>query len=341
PARVRDLEIDYTALSLVAPEKMKFRYQLEGYDRDWQDAGNRRQAFYTNLPPRNYRFRVRASNNSGMWNEAGAFLDFSIAPAYYQTGWFRASVAAAILIMLAAAYQLRLRYLKQQFHIRMEERVNERTRIARDFHDTLLQSFQGVLLKFQAVRYLLQDRPAEAGTKLDAAIEEARQAIIEGRDAVEGLRSSTVIANDLAQAIGQLGEQLIADQKGQPGPEFRVEVQGKSRDLLPLVRDEVYRIAGEAVRNAFRHSRAGRIEVEIRYDQRELLLRVRDNEKGIDAKILEAGGRAGHHGLPGMQERAKLSGGKLTVWSELDSGTEIELTIPGSLAYAKAAAAEG
>jgi signal transduction histidine kinase/ligand-binding sensor domain-containing protein len=335
PARVRDLEIDYTALSLVAPEKMKFRYQLEGYDRDWQDAGNRRQAFYTNLPPRNYRFRVRASNNSGVWNDAGAFLDFAIAPAYYQTGWFQALCVAAVIVLLAACYQLRLQYLKRQFDMRMEERVGERTRIARDFHDTLLQSFQGVLLKLQAVGYLFPDRADEAPKTLAGVIEEARQAIIEGRDAVQGLRSSTVIANDLAKAIGQLGEQLIADQKGQPCPECRVEVQGKSRDLLPLVRDEVYRIAGEAVRNAFRHSRAGRIEVEIRYDQRELLLRVRDNGKGIDAKTLEAGGRAGHHGLPGMQERAKLAGGKLAVWSEPDSGTEIELTIPGSLAYAK------
>jgi signal transduction histidine kinase/ligand-binding sensor domain-containing protein len=335
PPLIRDVQIDYTALSLVAPEKMRFRYKLEGRDRDWIDAGNRRQAFYSDLPPRNYRFRVAASNNSGVWNEAGAFLNFGVAPAYYQTRWFQASCVAAALLLFAGLYQLRLQYLTRQFHVRMEERVNERTRIARDLHDTLLQSFQAVLLKLQALGYLLPDRPAEAGTTLERVIEEARHAVTEGRDAVEGLRSSTVIANDLAQAMGRLGEELTADRNGQPCPTFGVEVLGKSRDLLPLVRDEVYRIGGEAVRNAFRHSHAGRIEVEIRYDQRELRLRVRDNGKGIDARILEAGSRAGHHGLPGMQERAKLAGGKLTVWSEPEAGTEIELTVPGSLAYAK------
>ena len=123
PARVRDLEIDYTALSLVAPEKVLFRYKLEGWDSDWQDAGTRRQAFYGNLPPRNYRFRVRASNNSGVWNEAGAFLDFSVAPAYYQTTWFRLSCGAAFLALLGGIYQLRLHQVARQFNIRLEERT--------------------------------------------------------------------------------------------------------------------------------------------------------------------------------------------------------------------------
>jgi signal transduction histidine kinase len=143
PPRVRDLQIDYTALSLVAAEKVLFRYKLEGWDRDWQDVGTRRQAFYGNLPPRNYTFRVMACNNSGVWNEAGTFLNFSVAPAYYQTWWFRSLCAAAFLALLAAGYQLRLQQVAHQFNIRMEERVNERTRIARDLHDTLLQSFQG------------------------------------------------------------------------------------------------------------------------------------------------------------------------------------------------------
>ena len=159
PPLTRDLEIDYTALSFVAPEKERFRYKLEGWDRDWQDVGNRRQAFYNNLPPRNFRFRVIASNNSGVWNEAGTFLDFSVAPAYYQTTWFRLSVVAAFLALLGALYQLRLRQVARQFNIRLEERVSERTRIARELHDTLLQSFQGVLLRFHTVTYLLPDRP--------------------------------------------------------------------------------------------------------------------------------------------------------------------------------------
>ena len=175
--------------------------------------------------------------------------------------------------------------------------------------------------------------------KARGAIEQAAQAITEGRDAVQGLRSSTVDTNDLAVAIGTLGEELAADQTDQNSPDFRVEVEGTTAESAPILRDEVYRIAGEALRNAFRHAQARRIEVEIRYDERQLRLRVRDDGKGIDPKVLDEGGRAGHYGLPGMHERAKMVGGKLAVWSELDSGTEVELTIPASLAYATSLAA--
>jgi signal transduction histidine kinase/ligand-binding sensor domain-containing protein len=335
PSLVRDLVIDYTALSIVAPEKTHFRYKLEGRESDWQDVGVRRQAFYNNLPPGHYRFRVSACNNNGVWNEAGAFLDFSVAPAYYQTTWFRLSCVAAFLALLAGLYQLRLRQVARQFNIRMEERVNERTRIARDFHDTLLQSFQGVLLKFHAVTYLFPDRPDEARKTLESVIEQARQAITEGRRAVQGLRSSTVVTNDLARTINALGEELAADQTGQDSLDFLVTVEGATRNLVPLVRDEVYRIAGEALRNAFRHSQARRIEVEIRYDKRQLRLRVRDDGKGIDPKVFAEGGRDGHYGLAGMRERAKLVGGELAVRSKLDSGTEAELAIPASMAYSK------
>jgi signal transduction histidine kinase/ligand-binding sensor domain-containing protein len=338
PPLVRDLEIDYTALSLVAPEKIRFRYKLENWDHDWQDAGNRRQAFYGNLSPGNYRFRVIACNNSGVWNEAGAFLDFSVAPAYYQTLWFRMSCVFAFLALLAGLYRLRVRQLAGQFNLRLEERVNERTRIARDLHDTLLQSFQGLMLKFRVLAFLLPDRPAEAGKILEEVIEQARAAITEGRDAVHGLRSSMVATNDLAQAISTLGEQLNADQAGRHSPDFRVHVEGESREIVPLLRDDVYRIAGEALRNAFRHAHPRQVEVEIRYDQRQFRLRVRDDGKGIDPSVLAGDGQPGHYGLHGMHERAKLIGAKLEVWSELNSGTEIELTIPASLAYAESPA---
>jgi signal transduction histidine kinase len=223
---------------------------------------------------------------------------------------------------------------RRMLELRLEERVSERTRIARELHDTLLQSFQAVLLKFHTVTYLLSDRP-EAQKTLEGVIEQAREAIVEGRDALQGLRSSTVVPNDLARAIGTLGEGLAADQAGRNSSDFRVQVEGTPRSLAPLVWGEVYRIASEALRNAFRHAHATRIEVDIRYHQRQLRLRVRDDGKGIDPKVIEAGGRAGHHGLPGMQERANMVGGKLAVWSELNSGTEIEMTIPASLAYAK------
>jgi len=183
-------------------------------------------------------------------------------------------------------------------------------------------------LKFHAVTYMLPDRP-EARTKLEGVIEQARAAISEGRDAVQGLRSSTLVNNELGPAISTFVQGLGGD------PACRVQVEGASRELAPLVRDEIYRIAIEALRNAFRHSQAKHIEVEIHYARQQLQLRIRDDGKGIDQKILSEGGRPGHHGLPGMQERAKLAGGKLSVWSKPGSGTEIELTIPASIAYAK------
>jgi signal transduction histidine kinase/ligand-binding sensor domain-containing protein len=326
PSRVRDLEIDYTALSLVAPEKNRFRVKLEGWDRDWQDAGNRRQAFYGNLSPRSYRFRVMASNNSGVWNEAGASFDFSVDPAYYQTAWFRASIAAAILALLWGLYRYRLHQIAREFNVRMEERVGERTRIARDLHDTLLQSFQGLMLHLQVVDDLLPQ--GRAKVELEKTLDRADQAIAEGRTAVYDLRSSTTTTNDLAQAVREVGNELAA-----PGAAtFRLVVEGPVRDLHPIIRDEVYRIAREALRNAFSHARAHHIEAELIYADRLFRLRIRDDGQGIAPAILEEG-RPGHYGLPGMRERAQQIGAKLTIWSGGGSGTEIELRLEGSIAY--------
>ena len=336
PPLVHDLEINYTALSLVAPEKVLFRYKLDGVDHDWQDAGNRRQAFYTDLSPRKYTFRVMACNNSGVWNEAGTSLNFVVIPAYYQTLWFRSLCVLVFLALVAGMYRLRVRQLAGQFSMRLDERVHERTRIARELHDTLLQSFHGLLMNFQTAWRLLPQRPAEAKESLGRAIEQAEEAIIEGRGAVEGLRASTVQSNDLALAIRTLGEELATDSTHSPSPTFRVMAEGVPRDLHPVLRDEVYRIAAEALRNAFRHAQARQIEVEIRYDNQQFRLQVRDDGRGFDPRVFAAQGREGHYGLPGMHERAKIAGGKLTVWSEVGAGTEVELQIPASTAYAKA-----
>src|SRR5262249_16401195 len=224
---------------------------------------------------------------------------------------------------------------KRMEELRLEERVNERTRIARELHDTLLQSFQGLLLRFQSASKILPSRPVEAKQRLDSALDQAAQAITEGRDAVQGLRSSVVETNDLAKAIIAMRAELTSETSATHAPTIDVEVQDTARNLSPIVRDEAYRIAGEALRNALRHAQARRITVQIRYDKRLFRLTVRDDGKGIDAKIFNAGMRAGHHGMPGMRERAKLAGGKLTFWSHPDSGTEIELTIPAPLAYVK------
>jgi signal transduction histidine kinase/ligand-binding sensor domain-containing protein len=337
PPLIHDLQIDYTALSLVAPEKILFRYKLEGRDRDWQNPGNRRRAFYVDLSPGQYRFRVIASNNSGVWNEQGDVLEFSIAPAYWQTNWFRALCVTALLALLWSAYWARMRHLRQQFNRVIETRVAERTRIARELHDTLLQSFHGLLLRFQAASEMFATRPAEAKQTLDRAIDQAAQAITEGREAVQGLRASVVESNDLAVAIRTFGEELAAEQAGGRSVVLQVVVEGTPRTLHPIQRDEIYRIACEALRNAFKHAEATQIEVELRYDERQLRLRVRDDGKGIDPQFLSEEGRAGHYGLHGMRERAKLMDGRLTVWSALDSGAEVELTVPAARAYASSA----
>jgi signal transduction histidine kinase/ligand-binding sensor domain-containing protein len=330
-ARTRDLQIDYTALTLVAPEKVHFKYKLEGQDPGWREVVNEREVQYSNLSPGTYRFRVIASNNSGVWNEQGETLEFSVAPAYYQTNWFRALCLAAVLGLLWAVYQLRVRQLHHEFNVTLDARVGERTRIARELHDTLLQSFHGVLLHLQRLSNRMQQ--GEIKQALDTAIDQAAQAIVEGRDAVQDLRASTIESNDLALAIRTLGEELAAAESGPRRPDFSVRLEGTPQSLHPILRDEVYRVAGEAMRNAFRHSDAHRIEVEIHYDERQLRVRVRDNGKGIDPKLISDNGREGHFGLHGMRERAKLIGGKLTVWSELGGGTEVELSIPAARAY--------
>jgi len=333
PARVRDLTIDFSALSLAAPEKIHFKYKLDGQDSDWREVVNDREVQYSNLRPGPYRFRVVAANNSGVWNEQGDTLEFSVLHAYYQTNWFRTLCAVTFMALLWAAYQYRVRRLQHDFEMTLEARVGERTRIARDLHDTLLQSFHGLLLRFQTVSVLLPERPIEAKEKLDSAIEQAAGAITEGRDAVQGLRASTVERNDLALAISTLGEEFENDSINHRPATFHVSVEGQARDLHPILRDEIYKIAAEALHNAFHHAQAKQVEVEIRYDD-EFRLRVRDDGKGIDVAVLSSHGLEGHYGLRGMRERATLIKGKLAVWSQVNEGTEVELRVPASAAYA-------
>ena len=236
------------------------------------------------------------------------------------------------MALLWAAYQLRVRQLHHQFEMALAARIGERTRIARELHDTLLQSFQGLLPHVQAAIYKLPSGAVEAREILEAAVGLASQAITEGRNAVQGLRLSTIEENDLAVAIRTVGEELAAA-GNQSSPAFEVVVQGRPRNLHPVLRDEVYRIGAEALRNAFQHARARQVEVEIGYGEKDFTVHIRDDGKGIDREVLSADGRVGHFGLHGMRERAKLVGGKLVVWSELESGSEVELSIPASRAY--------
>jgi signal transduction histidine kinase/ligand-binding sensor domain-containing protein len=334
PVGSTNLRIAYTALSLSVPERVRFRYILDHLDPNWQDPGGRREAFYTNLGPGPHRFRVIASNNDGVWNETGASLDFSIAPAYYQTNWFLALCVTAFLLLLWVFYQMRLRQLQQQFNIGLEARVNERTRIARELHDTLLQSLHGLMFQFQAARNMLPRSPENAMQTLDEAISGTEKAIAESRDAIQDLRPASVAQGELSQLLKTVAEELAAAQRpNHKSPVFHVIVEGEPRVLSPIVQHEVYNISREVIRNAFHHANARQIEVEIRYDKSQFRLRVRDDGKGIDPAVLEKSRRPGHWGLPGVRERAKRIRSRLGFWSQAGAGTEVELTVPAAVAY--------
>ena len=326
------MQLDFTALSLVAPEKVRFRVQA---GRDRTRTGGKlaisASVHYTNLPPQPYRFRVMAANNSGVWNEAGATLDFSIAPAMYQTNWFRALCAALLVGLLWAAWQLRLRQLGRQLERTLDARVAERTRIARDLHDTLLQDFQGVLLLFDRSLRLLPEQPGEAKHRLETALQQAVRATTDARNAVQGLRLFDE-DDDLVRSLTTIRDEFAAD--GANRTPVEIVVDGTPRPLKPIIRTEVYRIADEAVRNAYRHAAARQITLEIGFDARQFRLRVRDDGQGIDEQVIRSRPPAGHFGLQGMRERAELMGGRLEVWSKTGSGTQIQVTVPAAAAYA-------
>jgi signal transduction histidine kinase len=268
------------------------------------------------------------------------FLNFYFLPLFYRDfpppGWnplaFVATVAFLVTAWVITGMVARVRKLTEtQLALRFEERLAERTRIARELHDTLLQSFQGLMLHFQAVNDALP--PGKEKEALEKALDRADQAIVEGRDAIQNLRSSTTVTNELAQAMSALGEELASAEDGERrSTTFHVSIEGRPRELHPILRDDIYRIAREALRNAFRHAQASKIEAEITYSERLLRLRIRDDGKGIDPKLLDAG-RDGHWGLPGMRERAQQMGAQLDMWSEVGAGTEVELSIPGPVAY--------
>ncbi len=326
PPHTRDLEIDYTALSFVVPQKVRFRYKLEGRDADWQEAGTRRQAFYSDLRPGKYRFRVIASNNDGIWNEAGATLDFSIAPAWYQTNWFIVLSVITGLFVFWVLYRLRVRQIAHSISARFDERLAERTRLARELHDTFLQTIQGSKLVADDALEQSAD-PVRLRSAMEKLSVWLGQAVNEGRTALNSLRTSTTEKNDLAASFRRATETCVIH--GSIAPTF--SVVGDSKDMHPIVRDEVYRIGYEAIRNACMHSGASRLDVDLRYEH-DLLVRVKDNGKGI-VPVIISGGKDEHFGLQGMRERALRIGAKLTLDSSAASGTVITLIVPGEIAF--------
>ncbi len=247
-------------------------------------------------------------------------------PPFWDTSWFRLLLALVVLIALLALYRWRLHELSRQLNLRFEERLAERTRIAQDLHDTLLQGVVSASMQLHvANEQLPTDSPAKPAVA--RVINLMGQVVEEGRDAVRGLRSTTN-SNDLEEAFSQIGRELAVDDV----KDYRVIVEGTRRELHPVIRDEAYRIGREALSNAFRHSQGNKIELEIEYTRKHLRILVRDNGVGIDQNVLRSG-RDGHWGLAGMRERAESIGGRLKVWSRARAGTEVELFIPGHTAF--------
>ena len=329
------VSLQFSALSFMNPDGNRYQYRMERLENSWNESDSGQRFITYSLAPGNYVFRVKGSNSRGIWNEPGTSLQIEILPPWWSTAWFRAMAALAILASLAGAYYLRLQSIEHRFSLRLEARVAERARIARELHDTLLQSFQASLIRMQAARNIFDRRPEKAVEGLDAAITMAAGAVAEGRSAIQNLRVQPAGGGDLAQLLTAAGQEMARSEEAPENPPvFRLTVEGERRDLQPLLQDEVYRITRELLRNAYRHAQAGRIEVEIRYESRHLRVHVRDDGKGIDAEILKAGGRTGHWGLPGMRERVDRFGGKLEFWSEAGAGTEAVLTVPAAAAYA-------
>jgi signal transduction histidine kinase/ligand-binding sensor domain-containing protein len=327
PPNPRNLEIDYTGVSFSVPQRVQFRYLLEGHDKTWQGPVTRRQAFYTDLPPGTYRFHVTASNNSSVWNEVGAVAVFVVEPAFYQTLWFKSLIAIAIVGMMWALYLLRLRQATDSVRERLLAQMEERERIARELHDTLLQGFQGITLRMQGVS---KNLPIQDPLRkmIEEVLDRGDEVLREARQRVRNLRRRTTDANELPDRLTKCGKELSKDHVAA----FTLAIVGKPKVLESTVQDEAYRIVVEALTNAFRHASASKIETEVTYDSSALRITVRDDGVGIDNAVL-SDGQPGHWGLTGMRERAHAIRAELKLWSRESAGTEVELVIPASIAY--------
>ena len=327
PAKVRKVHIAFTALTFAAPRKVRFRYELQGYDTNWSQPVSLREATYTNLPPGNYEFRVIACNNNGVWNTTGDTLGFSIPPAFYQTIWFKVLTAVTVLALLWSLYQLRLRQATANVRSRLLAQMEERERIARELHDTLLQGFQGITLRVQGVaKKMPSDDPLRK--MIDDVLDRGDEVLREARHRVRDLRRRTTDENELPNRITNYGQELSKDHASS----FALAIVGEPKVLEAMVQDEACRITEEALTNAFQHASASKIETEITYDASALRIRVRDDGVGID-KVVLSNGQPGHWGLTGMRERAHALRAELNIWSREAAGTEVELVVPASIAY--------
>lgn len=329
PAHTENLRITFSVLSLTMPERVEAKIRLRGLDKDWRDVGLQREVSYSHLGPGHYHFDVIGANEDGVWNNVGESVEFSIRPAFYQTLWFEVFCACLAVLALWQAFAFRIRQVNRRLRVSLEARHAERERIARDLHDTLLQSFPGLLMKMQAgVDRLPLPEEAVERQFLNQTLDQARGIIVESRDQVSRLRS---------EEYGNLAEVLSVFAKehaGRPWMTLSVSVEGHERKLKKEIFEEAAFIMKEAMCNAYAHSGGNLLTVRLDYRRDALFLEVHDDGAGIDPAILDAGERPGHWGLMGMRERAKQMSAKLSIESPSGKGTRVTLCIPARIAYA-------
>jgi ligand-binding sensor domain-containing protein/signal transduction histidine kinase len=336
PAGTHHVELHLSSVDLGSPEKARMQYRMDGVDSVWLDADVSRTATYTALPTGRHVFHVRATGSDGKWDLGGIQYEVMQQPLFYQKPWFQLVCAAFLVAVLSVAYLARVSYIIRQTRIVLEARIAERERIARDLHDTFLQSIQGILLRFHAStqRLAKNDR---LRSEFEEVLEQSDAVMSQGRGLVSGLRMAPGAADDLPIAFVMAGKEFGAVS----ATAYKVIVTGEPRKLNPLVYDETVKIGREALFNAYRHAKAAKIEAELDYTPSDLRMRFRDDGAGIDPGIMARGSRAGHYGLPGMRERAHKIGAKLDIYSRLGGGTEIELRIPAKVAYHPAKESRG
>jgi signal transduction histidine kinase/ligand-binding sensor domain-containing protein len=321
------VELHLEAVDLASPEKVRLQYRLDGVDAAWLDADASRTAVYTNIPVGAHSLHVRATDSNGVWDRAGGVYNITQRPYFYQTTWFQIVAVSALMLLLSAAYLVRVGQIVRQTRMRLEERLVERERIARELHDTLLQGVLSATMQLDVA----EDRlPEDSPTKplLRRVLQMMRQVVEEGRNTLRGLRTQDADSGDLAIAFARIRREFAVDEK----IGYRVIAQTATRPLRAHIRDEVYRIGREAIVNAFIHANASFVEVEIEYVGRHFRMLVRDDGRGMDPQVLDVG-REGHWGLTGMRERSESIGASLRLRSRLGSGTEVELTIPATIAF--------
>jgi signal transduction histidine kinase len=313
----RRFAFEYTALSFAAPQKVRFKYRLEGFDHGWIDAGTLRTAYYTNLPPGRYSFEVLACNNDGVWSNAPAFISLRLQPFFYQTIWFYVLLLSAAVLTWYGVYRWRMRQVESRFRAVMAER----SRIAREIHDTLAQGFVAVSVQLQIVSRLLGGSTDSAKQHLAQAQELVKRGLEDARNAIWELRSQSAENQDLAAQLAKMADRVTA------GTEVRTEVRvnGAYRPLRERVEDELMRIAQEAVINAVRHAEAKRVEIQLKFSATGVVLSVQDNGRGFSGEPASA--RDGHYGIAGMRERAEQIGGTFTMNSQEGHGTQVRVEV--------------